>query len=100
MVIDSVAELKGYCALSEGLASAHEKKEIPVCSRYSVDREHTLIFFPEEGDLIASTTWRENPESLDPIAAAAVKEGSFVLFLPGEPYLVKTEGRASMIKVR
>ena len=93
MVIDTLGNLRKYRTLSEGLSSLSELpvEDIPVFRGFLVDKEHTLLFTVERGSITATTSWRESPESRDVTAAVHVPAGSFILYLPGEPFLVKAE---------
>ena len=97
MVSDKLENLHLYSPLAEGLSRFQEKSPEMLQERdgYSVDRKHTVLFIVDSLSAVFSTSWRENPDSREPLAAVTVQEGSFVLFLPGEPYLVKT-GEASV----
>ena len=97
MVSDKLENLHLYSPLAEGLIRFQEKSPVPLQGKdgYSVDRKHTVLFVVDSFTAVFSTSWRENPDSREPLAAVTVQEGSFVLFLPGEPYLVKA-GEASV----
>ena len=97
MVSDKLENLHLYSPLAEGLSRFQEKSPEPLQERdgYSVDRKHTVLFIVDSLSAVFSTSWRENPYSREPLAAVTAQEGSFVLFLPGEPYLVKA-GEASV----
>ena len=93
MVVDALANLSKYRTLSESFASlgSLHVEDLPVFRDFMVDKDHTLLFTVESGAITAATTWRESPDSKEVTAAATVKQGCFVLYLPGEPYLVKAE---------
>ena len=95
--------LRFFFPLDEALrnVSESEVKEIPVFHSFHVDKKNTVIFTVERGSLTATTSWRENPESRDVTAAVKVRSGEFVLFLPGEPFLVKcdTEDTEAVMRV-
>ena len=102
MVSDKLENLHLYSPLAEGLSRFHEKSPEPLQERdgYSVDRKHTVLFIVDSLSAVFSTSWRENPDSREPLAAVTAQEGSFVLFLPGEPYLVKArEASVRMYRV-
>ena len=91
MVSDRIENLHLYSQLSEGIAEIERMipEEAGKCDGYSVDREHTVIFIVDSSKALFSTSWRENPDSREPLSAVTAFSGSFVLFLPGEPYLAK-----------
>ncbi len=91
MVIDKMRNMCKYSALSEDIRRMDELKPsaLPDFYGYRVDRKHTAVFSVLSGSVLFSTTWRENPESRDANAAVTAKSGDFVLFLPGEPFLMR-----------
>lgn len=89
MVVDSLSRLLSYRALCPGLSSLMVQSTLPEFTEYKVDREHIALFSVMEGVFLASTTWRENPLSREPVAALRLETGMFALYLPGEPFLVK-----------
>lgn len=91
MVIDKMRNVCKYSALSEDIRRMDELKPsaLPDFYGYRVDRKHTAVFSVLSGSVLFSTTWRENPESRDANAAVIAKSGDFVLFLPGEPFLMR-----------
>ena len=103
MVSDMLSSLGAYSSLSEGLRDigAYGKVPCPDFNRFEVDRERSTLFIVEEGEALMSTSWREEPDSSDPLAVVRAGQGMFVLYLPGEPYLIRKEGdvRVSMVKV-
>lgn len=97
MVSDRLESLSLYRTLAEGIMSYMESSpgSVPPSDSYSIDRERTVIFIIDKGRAVFSTSWRETPDSKEPSMALEAGEGDFVLFLPGEPFLVKT-GDASV----
>lgn len=93
MVVDDVRNLQSYHALDERIRHIAEytSEEIPVFHGFHRDCEHTVIFTVERGSVTASTSWRENPGSRDVTAAVRAEAGMFVLYLPGEPFIVRSE---------
>ena len=91
MVADDVRNLAKYRSLDESLRSiaSSSVKDIPVFHSFMRNPDHTVVFTVEKGFVMASTSWRESPESMEAIAACRVEKGMFVLFLPGESFLVK-----------
>ena len=101
MVLDRLKSIGRYHSLDEALARLQDvpAEPIPAFYGYRVS-DSTVVFTVERKRLIASTTWRENPGSREASAAAAASEGDFVLFLPGEPYLVKAEDEDTEASMR
>ena len=93
MVVDDLSLLSQYHPLDESLRSLQDLpcEGLPVFHGFMVDRRRSTLFTVERGAIMASTSWRESPESMEATAAVHVGPGSFVLYLPGEPYLVKAE---------
>ena len=89
MIVDRLSRLGLYKELSPSLCSLEKKSPVPEFSSYEVDKDHFALFAVREGQYLASTTWRENPYSREPVAAVKLGPSSFALFLPGEPYLVR-----------
>ena len=96
MVIDKMRNVCKYSALSEDIRRMDELKPsaLPDFYGYRVDRKHTAVFSVLSGSVLFSTTWRENPESRDANAAVTAKSGDFVLFLPGEPFMMRADDGA------
>ena len=103
MVRDDVRNLHSYFPLDEALRHISEEKteEVPVFHSFNVNKACTVIVTVEKGSITASTSWRESPESRDVTAAVKAKSGEFVLFLPGEPFLVRfdTEETEAVMRV-
>ncbi len=82
---DILPSLKG---IDHALSSYQESME-----SFDVNRKYSTLLVVEAGEVSAATTWREVPGGRDVTAAMKLSKGDFVLFLPGEQYLVKGEGR-------
>ena len=102
MVSDSLSNLSTYYSLDEELRklSSYDGEVMPSFYGFRREKERSVIFTVESGSAIASTSWRETPESMEPISALLVPAGSFVLFLPGEPFIVKAEDENADITMR
>lgn len=102
MVSDSLSNLSTYFSLDEELRklSSYDGETLPAFYGFRREKERSVIFTVESGSAIASTSWRETPESMEPISALRVTAGSFVLFLPGEPFIVKAEDENADITMR
>ena len=93
MVLDELRNLSSYFPLDDSLRTLTDAAaaELPPFHGFMTDREHSTVFMVEDGSITASTTWRENPISRDVTAVVRATEGMFVLYLPGEPFLVKAD---------
>ena len=102
MVSDTLENLSLYYPLDEEIRklSSYEGEEIPSFYGFRCEKERSVIFTVESGSALASTSWRESPLSMEPLSALHVKAGSFVLFLPGEAFIVKAEDESSEITMR
>ena len=102
MVSDSLSNLSTYYSLDEELRklSSYDGEVLPSFYGFRREKDRSVIFTVERGTAIASTSWRETPESMEPISALRVATGSFVLFLPGEPFIVKAEDENADITMR
>ena len=102
MVIDDVRNLSAYKALDDALSQIAEAEcmEVPVFRSFQRNPKNTVVFTVEKGSITVSTSWRESPDSLEALAAAHVVKGNFVLFLPGEAYLVKLDSEDTEATMR
>lgn len=91
MVKDNTNCLKRYYSLDEKIRnlSSYESQEVPEYRGFTVNKESTTIFLVNKGEGLFATSWRENPDSRDVTGLIKAKAGEFVLYLPGEPVLVK-----------
>ena len=96
MVIDRMRNLCKYRTLSEGIQAMDGRcrASIPDFYGYRTDKDHTVVFSVSEGSALFSTSWRENPGSRDANAAVRASAGDFVLFLPGEPFMMRADDGA------
>lgn len=95
MIIDRLENLKRYYQLLPSLAFISNVLKAPAdeMDGFEVNRKRSMLFICEKGSAKAATTWREIEYSHEVTGAATLEEGQFVLFLPGEHYLVRSEGR-------
>lgn len=93
MVKDRMKEIARYRALSEGIRdiSSAPSSPVPDFHGFRTDRSHTVIFVLSRGSAVFSTSWRENPDSCEAKAVVRASAGDFVLYLPGEPYIMRSD---------
>ena len=93
MLLDRCDRLKDYYPLDEKLRDIvlNESVEIPEFNGFLVDKSRTYLFTVNKGSALFATSWRENPSSRETTGVIGAKHGEFVLYLPGEPILVKIE---------
>ncbi len=93
MVKDNTNRIKSYYSLDEKLSalSSYESQDIPEYRGFIVDKEHTTVFLVNKGEGLFATSWRENPDSRDVTGLIKATSGEFVIYLPGEPMLIKCE---------
>lgn len=98
MLKDRTDNLSKYIVLDESLSSFSpvKAKEIVSFSDFVVDKEHSVLFFVDCGEVSFATSWRENELNREVLAVMRAGKGEFVLYLPGEPYLVKCDENASV----
>ena len=66
-----------------------EGRNVELSSSFIVDRKYSHFIEVLSGSAQVATTWREMPESNEVLSLLTIKAGEAVLFLPGEPRLVK-----------
>ena len=93
MVKDRMKEIARYWSLSEGLRaiSSSQASPLPDFHGFRTDRSHTVVFVLSRGSASFSTSWRENPDSREATAVVRASAGDFVLYLPGEPYIMRSD---------
>lgn len=96
MLKDKTERLEAYYPLDDRLRDDLEKIELPTYYGFIDDTDSSTLFIVSSGSITAATSWRENKESREPIAAVRAYEGEFVLYLPGEPMLVKADDDAEV----
>ncbi len=91
MVKDTSRNLVRRTCLDDKLCeiSKMEGRSVEVSDRFIVDRFFSHFIEVLSGTAQAATTWREMPESNEVTAIVTLKAGDAVLFLPGEPRLVR-----------
>ncbi len=102
MVSDHLHSIAKYRPLDEKLGSLRDMpaEELPVFHCYRTMKDNTVVFTVGKGSATASTSWRENPGSMEATAAVTLGAGDFVLFLPGEPFIVKANEEDAEISMR
>lgn len=100
MISDSLDKLSSYEPLVPGIARLEGllPTYLEEMEDYECDRTMCTLLIPTERTTVACG-WREDPLSHDVVAALSVDKGSFVLFLPGERYICRSEGRVRLVKL-
>ncbi len=98
MLKDTTDNLERYYPLDNSLStySSGDGVKVDSFSEFIVDKEHTVLFTVENGGGSFATSWRENELNREVLAVMRAKTGEFVLYLPGEPYLVKCDENSSI----
>lgn len=93
MLLDKCDRLKEYYSLDDRLRNIHSKEseEIHEFNGFEVDKKSSCLFTVNKGSALFATSWRENPLSREATAVVNATGGDFVLYLPGEPMLVKLQ---------
>lgn len=80
-----------YSCLDDDISRFSKEKSTVVSSSssFEVDKNKSSIFYVERGEAVFATSWRENENNREVLAAVRAEEGEFVLYLPGEPFAVK-----------
>ena len=91
MVKDEVRNLIAQTSLDEKLKDikSMEGRNPELSSSFLLDRNHSHFIEVLSGSAQVATTWREMPESNEVLSLMTVNAGEAVLFLPGEPRLIK-----------
>ncbi len=98
MLKDRIENIDKYYSLdnslrdfsNEVLLSAKEEES------FSCDKLHTTLFFVEDGKSSFATSWRENELNREVLAVMRAQKGEFVLYLPGEPYVIRNDKNANV----
>ncbi len=93
MLKDRLENLSKYRSLDDSLSSFTPGKtdDLPSFSDFVVDKEHTTLFTVDEGEGRFATGWRENRDNREVLGVMTASKGEFVLYLPGEPFIVRAE---------
>lgn len=91
MVKDKSRTLVRFSKLESGLERIKNMEGVPVSSMesFSTDGKNSYFYTVLSGSALCATTWREMPESGEITGAFTLFAGEAVLYLPGEPRLVK-----------
>lgn len=91
MVKDKSRTLVRFSKLESGLERLKNMEGVPVSSMesFSTDGKNSYFYTVLSGSALCATTWREMPESGEITGAFTLFAGEAVLYLPGEPRLVK-----------
>lgn len=94
MLCDVIGNMGRYKGLSAQLGSLKGLlcHEATAMDSFDCNTRWCTLFVVEEGSCLFATGWRESAAP-DAIAALKVEAGGFVLFLPGEKFLVRPSGR-------
>ncbi len=98
MLKDRIENISNYYALDDNLRNFSMDEELPVFYGFIEDKEHSRIFAVDSGSAVFATSWRENPLSRETTGAIVAGAGDFILYLPGEPILVKA-GEDSLVRM-
>ena len=91
MIKDKSRTLARFSKLESGLERIKGMEGVPVSSMdsFSADGKNSYFYTVLSGSALCATTWREMPENREITGAFTLSAGEAVLYLPGEPRLVK-----------
>lgn len=95
MIVDKLENLEKFLALSIEIKNLDEKKGKTLDSpkiEFLRNSKKIKLFVVKEGCAAFSTTWRECYDSMEVTGIIKLDKDSFALYLPSEPYLVRTDG--------
>lgn len=95
MIVDKLENLERFLALSIDIKNLDGKKGKTVINpeiEFLRNSKKIKLFIVEEGCATFSTTWRECYDSMEVTGIIKLEKDSFALYLPSEPYLVRTDG--------
>ncbi len=101
MIVDKIENLIKYESIVHEVAKLDEFLPIKVMesdTEFDINKDNCALFVITSGLATFTTTWRENIETEDVIAAVNAGAGHFVLYLPGEPVLIKLGPKAEIKK--
>lgn len=91
MLKEKIVNLKKYYSLDHELSKLdlYNLNNAKISNTFMVDKEHSKLFIVENGEANCATSWRDNENNREVTGVINAKEGEFVLYLPGEPYVVR-----------
>ena len=95
MIVDRFERLSLYVDLVPSIARLEELvySYAPQMDGFDVNATLCTLFIPQGCRARVATGWREAAASRDVTGAVEIGEGDFALFIPGERYIVKCDGR-------
>lgn len=93
MIIDKLTNISAYSNIEETIKNLHNFKSESASSldAFETDKNHSVLFVIDEGFATFATSWREQEVNNEVISTLKIEEGYFILFLPGEPFIVKCD---------
>jgi hypothetical protein len=101
MISDRIENLEKYSPVSASISELSgmlSYREEGNDTAFRVNRKKAELYIVKKGEARFCTTWRENAASDDVTAVIKAGEGYFVLYLPGEPVLVKADENSLITK--
>lgn len=101
MIVDKIENLSRYESLVHEVTKLETFLPMRVQesdTEFDINKDNCALFVVLTGLATFTTTWRENIETEDVIAAVNAGAGYFVLYLPGEPVLLKLGSKAHVNK--
>lgn len=95
MLIDKSENLSSYYRLLPSLEFLGRGAVSQALDDFNVNEKRSTLFVCKSGRLTVATSWRETANR-EVTSANILKEGDFVLFLPGERYTVRPSGTTLM----
>lgn len=95
MIIDTIDRLPLYRNLVASVSSLDGLRYSYAADMdgFDVDERMCTLFIPQDGSASVATGWREADASNDVTGVVRIGEGRFALFLPGERFVVRCDGR-------
>lgn len=96
MIKDDIKNIKKFYSIDNAIKSMDiaKGKIIAQNDSFLVDSKNTKLFFVEKGEALFATSWRDNPNNREVIAVMKAKESNLIIYLPGEPFIVKFDNLA------
>lgn len=95
MITDTWDKVGRLLPLSPSIAKLDDILPLPQenVEYFVVQDKHPVLFLVVSGSCSFATTWRETPDTKEVTALVNAKKNEFVFFLPGEPFLLKGDGK-------